>query len=158
MRIKCKDGFETESFKMSDIVVQAIARMNPLTDFNDRSSYYTHKEFAELCLQTLCKEVGYLRNLKLKHLKNTKKFIESCKTHYHRRKSKELVLRSFRTIGDGWVFLRYNADTNPNDIKRLDLQAKERVANHIWKYNERVDFDRKQLKINTTLRLPDPNI
>lgn len=130
MKIECKDGYEIGGFKISDVVSIAIARMKTLTDFKNKDSYYTHTEFANLCFETLKLELQLSRTLKLKHLKDVDEFVDSCKIHFHIRKSRDFTLRCFRTHGDGSVFIRYDIDTNPKDVEAFDRQARDRIASH----------------------------
>lgn len=158
MMLKCKDGYELEGFKIRDIVQVAIGQMKILTDFKNPDSYYTHSQFAELCLKVLCFELKCHTTLKLKHLEDSETWIKSCKREYHIRKMQDLTLRSFRSHGDGSIFIRYMAGTtNPENVRSLDIQARDFIAVRINKYNDRVVFDQKQLGIDGKLALPNPN-
>lgn len=156
MKLECKDGYEITGFQISNIVKIACGSMNTLMDFNNRDGYYTHKRFAELVFEVLSDKLRLSKKLKLRHLRDPKQFIESCKYNFHLRKQKDLNLRSFQTKGDGWVFIRYNRDTNPNDIEKLDRQARDRIASRSIMHNERVSHDQRELGISSRLKLPDP--
>ena len=147
MKIPCKDGFVISGIKMSDVVTVACGRMNVLTDFNNSESYYTPRQFGQLCLDEINFTIKSRKAIKLKHLKHPDKFIKSCRQYFHMRKNKDLTLRSAKHNIDGWILLRRDIDTNPNDIEQVDILSRDSIIKRANKHDKRVELDIKELGV-----------